>query len=100
MHIVHKLLVRLASPEQVIVRAARLWGSWWRNNGAVRVERRAPREITVHYDGMQHATPLFWAMQAACVRALAEATGATQVRAAVDDAYAGPTRCLIAVSWK
>jgi hypothetical protein len=99
MNVVHKLLVRLASPEQVITRAARLWGNYWRNNGEVRIERREPKHIWVHYSGQQHATPLFWAMQCACVKALADATGVAGVRAAVDDGRACETSCVIAVSW-
>jgi hypothetical protein len=77
--LVHKMFIRLASPEFV--------------------ERVAAGCVRVHYQGLRHATPLFWQVQAGTLRGLAEATGLAAVHIAIVDGKHSPSRCVVAVNW-
>jgi len=65
-------------------------------------DRRAvPRhEVYVHYEGMRHATPLFWTLQAVTVRTLAEATGIAGAEVGILVGRDSPSHCVIGARWR
>jgi hypothetical protein len=99
LNFVHKMFIRFASPEFVLGRAARLWSSYWRDNGTVSVVRERPGRAQVRYEGLRHATPLFWTVQGGTLRGLAEATGFADVKVTILDGKRSPSNCLVQVEW-
>jgi hypothetical protein len=97
MTLVHKLFIRFASPEYVLGRAARLWTSYWRDNGTLRVQSIQRGHVRVFYEDQQHATPLFWAMQRATIQGLADATRLGPVTVSILEK--AETRCTMEVRW-
>ena len=98
LHTIYRVFIRFASPEFVIERAARLWQTYWRNNGTVEVERLGGRVARVVYHDVAHATPLFWVVQGGTLRGVAEATGVKAVTVRVVEGRA--TRGVLEVSWR
>ena len=96
---IHRMFIRLATVEYVVGRAAKLWDSYWRNNGSVTLERVDARRLVVRYQGVQHATRLFWIMQCGVMRGLAEATGMKDAAVTIEEGHVHPSRCAILISW-
>jgi hypothetical protein len=99
MKLVHKIFIRFATPQWVLTRVARLWSSYWRDNGTLRVEPIAERRVRVLYEGTQHSTPLFWAMQGATIEGLATATGLGPVTVKLVEGKDSSSRCVFEVGW-
>ena len=96
----YRLFIRLSSPEFVIGRAAAMWQTYWRNNGAVRVEREGPTSVLVQYEGMVGATSLFWAIQCGTLRGVMQATGVQGIEVRVVGDRDDPHRCTVRARWR
>jgi hypothetical protein len=96
----YRVFVRLTSPEFVIDRAARLWPTYWRNNGTVRVEPVNGEHVRVRFEGLSHATPLFWTLQCGLVRGVTEATRIASVSVRILDGRDSPSDCTFDVTWR
>jgi hypothetical protein len=96
----YRLFIKLSSPQYVIDRATRMWETYWRNNGTVRVEREGPGSTLVHYEGMAHATSLFWSMQCGSLRGVMEATGVQGIEVRIIEGRNDPNRCTVRARWR
>jgi len=77
---IYRLFVRMFSPEFIAQRAASLYGTYWRDHGAVRAEPAGPRAIDVVYDGLSIVSTPFIQAQMGAVEAALEASGIVGLR--------------------
>jgi hypothetical protein len=73
---VYRFLVRLTTPEFVASRASVVYSSYWRNQGSLRTELRAPGEVDVVYVDFPVVRPLFVHTQAGAILAAVNLTRA------------------------
>lgn len=85
MSTIYRVFIRFASPEHVIERAARVWETYWRNNGSVGVDRLSAAQVVVHFTGVRVSPPLTWEMMSASIEAVAELAGAKSVTTRVEE---------------
>jgi hypothetical protein len=98
--VVYRFFVRLASPEWVIERVASMWKAYYRDNGAVTVERQGERCVHVCYRGLPRPSPLFWSFQCGTIRGIARATGVTDVTTRVLEISEATGDCTIEATWR
>jgi hypothetical protein len=96
----YRLFTRFASPQYVIDRATRMWDTYWRNNGTVRVEREGSAATLVHFEGMAYATSLFWTMQCGSLRGVMEVTGVQGIEVRIIEGRDDPHGCTIRARWR
>jgi len=96
----YRLFIKLASPTYVMDRAVRIWETYWRNNGTVRVEREGPAAALVHFEGVANATSLFWVMQCGSLRGILEATGVQGLEVRIAEGRDDPHNCKVRVRWR
>jgi hypothetical protein len=101
MRTVYKMFIRMFSPQFVMERAAKLWGTYTRNNGTMRAVAAGERAADVHYNGLSPvvANPTYWAFQRGAVRAVGEATGIKNVRVETVSGGGRSGDCVLRVSW-
>jgi uncharacterized protein (TIGR02265 family) len=80
---IHRMFIKLLSPQHVIDRAPRIWLAYNRNNGFLSVERLGDDSCEVHYQGVRAIYPGHWAYQRGIILGVIEATGYRQVGAQI-----------------
>lgn len=72
---IYRMFIKLLSPQYVIQRSARLWLTYNRNNGFVRVKQTGPQSCEVHYESVRGIYAGHWAYQRGVILGVIEATG-------------------------
>jgi hypothetical protein len=80
---IYRLFVRLASPDFIAQRAASLYGTYWRGNGTLHVERSTGGSLEVVFEGVPRMHTAFVSAQLGGIQAALEATGVAGVRVVV-----------------
>jgi hypothetical protein len=102
MRTVYRVFIRLLSPLFVMERAAKLWGTYTRNNGTMRAVSVDEHTADVYYEGLseQVVSPIYWAFQRGAVRAVGEATGIKDVRVEMRAGGGRSRDCTLRVTWR
>ncbi len=71
---VYRVFIKIASPDFVIQRAAKLWSVYNRNNGALTTARKTANSVDLVYTGLHHMSAALWAYQRGAILAVVDAT--------------------------
>ncbi len=96
---IYKIFVRLASPQYVIERGAKLWDTYNRHNGAVVARQTSDTSAEVRFTGVVTSFPAFWIYQRGAIVGVLEATGLKQPRAVLTSGGASEPDAVIEASW-
>jgi hypothetical protein len=94
---IHRLFVRMFSPEFIAKRAAALYGTYWRDHGEVRVEPTGPRTFEVVYEGLSNVRMPFIQAQMGAIEAALDASGIVGLRVTLQKTSAHGFR--VRASW-
>lgn len=99
---IHRVFIRLLSPQHVIERAARLWQTYQRNFGSVSAEPDGEHAAIVHYDEVPESeiSSAFWSYQGGCLRGVMEATGMKQIAVDIIAGGGSAAHAKFRVSWR
>jgi hypothetical protein len=96
---VYRIFIKLWSPEHVIRRAGQIFGTYYRNNGGLRIIEQKPGELIARYDGVTLGSPAFWAQSRGAISGSLEATGQHDIRAQIIEGGGEDKFCVMRVFW-
>ncbi len=72
---IYRYFVRLASVEFAVSRAAKMYGTYTRENGTLEVSARGERFVELSFKGLHDPSPAAWAYCEGAIKAVVEMTG-------------------------
>ena len=76
----YRVFIRIASPHYILERAAKLWSTYTRNTGSLRVVEAGDKFAEVAYADIPDPSSAYWAFQQGTVIAALTATGAKDIK--------------------
>ncbi len=97
----YRALIRLASPQFIIERSARMYETYVRNNGTVRAEPVGDKMCEVHYSGLDRdcVSPASWAFQRGSLQGVSETINVKSVKVERVKGGGRSPDCVFRVSW-
>jgi hypothetical protein len=97
----YRAFIRLASPQFVIERSARMYETYVRNNGSVRAVSVGPKMTEVYYSGLHRecVSPASWAYQRGALQAVSEAINVKTARVERVKGGGRAADCIFRITW-
>jgi hypothetical protein len=96
---IYRVFIRFASAKYVIDRGARLWDTYWRNNGRVSVDELSGNAVEVKYEDLASGNHGFWIAQCGSLLGVIEATGLKNGKVAIVRGGGNERWCVVRVTW-
>jgi hypothetical protein len=97
---VYRVFIRFASAKYVIDRGARLYDTYWRDNGKMTVVELGPNAVDLKYEGLVAGNRAFWLAQHGAVLGVIEATGLKAVDITIVSGGGDHHHCTLRVTWQ
>lgn len=96
---IYRIFIRIASPQYVIERAAKIWGTYTRNAGEFRVVEKGDRNTTAECAGIPFPSPFYWSYLRGCVHGSLELTGVKGLDVSIVEGGDYQPRALFRTRW-
>jgi hypothetical protein len=97
---IYRVFLRIATPKFVASRAAALYGTYFRNNGAMSVVAESDHSVDILVADVPNPTPYFYASLRGSIIGTIELTGVSEVRAVIVSGGNTARSCLFQATWR
>jgi len=98
---IYKLLVRMVTnPQMMIDRATRIWKTYSRGGGELRVIDRKSHEVELEYVNVPYPFPGFWIYIAGTILGVSELSGAREIQVRLVSGGGMTGTCRYRVTWR
>ena len=97
---VYRVFIRLASPDFVLKRAAKIYETYTRNNGQFRVTASGEGFAELTIEDLAAPSPAAWAYNEGAIRAVIAATGLKEANVTVAEGGGSDRRCVFRATWR
>jgi hypothetical protein len=97
---IYRVFIRVASPRYVASRAAVIYSTYFRNNGAARVVAETERSVDIAVDGVALPSPDLYARIRGSILGGIELTGARSPRVQIVSGGGHEPSCLLRADWQ